>query len=180
MLYLHVFSRFIFYFFGTFLHESAHWIAAKLTFSYTPSSGFVEDEDINGNTYRKEVPGFTIIPKIKKDKVVYGHVLAVPRFKVAFIPIAMAPLVWWVALYYYLEYLEVLYLYVNYETIQIEFNYLSLFRMESILHIYVSLQLFWAGRLSSQDVKMIFVGLFSISSLIVILSLYAIRWAYFT
>jgi len=167
MLYIKVFLEFIFYLLGTFLHESAHWVGAILTLSYVPRKALIEEEDENGNKYKKEVAGFTIIPKIKKNHIVYGHVLSSPRIKAAFVIISIAPLVWLVALYYMLYTSGLLYFSVEDGNIYFALDYKSLFSSENLLIIYLSLQLIWAGTLSSQDIKMFFVGVFSISFLVI-------------
>lgn len=174
-LYIKVFFQFIFYLIGTFLHEFAHWTFAKLTFSETPSRATIEEEDENGNKIKIEVAGFTIIPKIKKDYVVYGHVLSIPKVNASLILISAAPLLWLVALYYLLfiyGYLEFL---VQDGEIYFSLNYKELFTFNNWLIIYISLQLLWAGTLSSQDVKMFFKGVFSpsfIIALFLFLSIY--------
>lgn len=173
-LYIKVFSQFIFYLIGTFLHESAHWIGAKITFSQTPSSVVVDEEDDNGNTYKKKVPGFTIIPKIKKDRVVYGHVYAIPKYNIFFTIIAAAPLVWFVALYYLLAYFGFVSIDVDNGLLLFQLDYKDLFQFHNWLIVYISLQLIWAGTLSSQDIKMFFNGVFSISFAVFVLIAFAI------
>jgi hypothetical protein len=159
---------------GTFLHEAAHWTAAKITLSETPSSAVIEEEDENGNKFKKNVPGFTIIPRIKKDYVVYGHVFSIPRINASLVLISAAPLVWLVALYYLL--LSYGFLYVSLENGKLFFNlnYQKLFILDNWLILYVSLQLIWAGTLSSQDIRMFFKGLFSPSFIAIALVLVGI------
>lgn len=167
MLHLKVFSQFLFYLIGTFLHEASHWFFAKLTLSRTPKTAIIEEEDENGIMQKKEVPGFTIVPKIKKDKVVYGHVYAIPLLRMFYIFIAAGPLIWIVALYYLL--IETGYLHVVEMTdgrTLLGFDYINFFSFENWLVIYLSLQLLWAGTMSPQDVKMFFKGMFSLSFLI--------------
>ena len=178
-LYIKVFGQFIFYLIGTFLHEAAHWIGAKLTLSSTPSRALIEDEDANGNKIQREVAGFTIIPKIKKDSVVYGHVVAMPKFKAAYILIALAPLIWVVALYYILNYYEFLYILIENGSFYTEFNFTDFFRVDNLLIIYISLQLIWASTLSTQDIKMFFIGVFSISFIVIALFLSALYCFYY-
>jgi hypothetical protein len=173
MLYIKVFSQFIFYLAGTFLHEIAHYIVAKLTFSTTPNEAFIEEEDRSGNKITKKVSGFTIVPRITKNQVIYGHVLAVPKFKIFYLPIAIAPLVWIVTLYYLLAYFGYLNIDITNGGIYIDFAYGSFFTFDNWILVYISLQLLWAGTPSSQDIKMAFSGLFSISSLAVTCVLYA-------
>ncbi|MBW6487542.1 hypothetical protein [Sulfurimonas sp.] len=167
-LYISVFTQFLFYLPGTFLHEAAHWIVAKLTFSHTPTKAIIEDEDENGNKIHKTVSGFTIIPKIKKDQVVYGHVLSIPKFDIALVFISAAPLVWIVALYYILSHYG--YISLGFENGNIYFSadYSSFFSLSNWLLIYIALQLIWASTLSSQDIKMFFKGVFSPSSFILL------------
>lgn len=166
-LYLKVFSHFAFYLFGTFAHEMAHWIVAKLTLSQTPSSAMIEEEDENGNIHKKMVAGFTIIPRITKTKVVYGHVLSIPRIQAAFVLIAIAPLVWYVALYYFLSYYNLLFIAIENGKIYLNFEYEAFLNYQNWLLLYISLQLLWAGKLSGQDIKVFFKGIFSISFLFI-------------
>lgn len=167
-LYISVFSQFLFYLPGTFLHEAAHWLVAKLTLSHTPSKAIIEEEDENGNKIKRVVSGFTIIPKIKKDQVIYGHVLSVPKFKAALTLISTAPLIWFVALYFLLTHYGYFTFLIEDGEAYFKINYLEFFRLENWFIIYLSLQLIWAGTLSSQDIKMFIKGLFSISSLAII------------
>ncbi|MFK5855523.1 MAG: hypothetical protein QM503_05285 [Bacteroidota bacterium] len=168
MIYIKVFSQFIFYLIGTFLHEFAHYTLAVATLSTVPKMATVEEEDVNGNKIQVQKKGFTIIPEIKTDKIVYGHVLAIPKLKVAFVLISIAPLIWIVVLYYMLAYFNYLNININNGNIYFEFNYIKFFVIKNWLIIYMSLQLLWAGTLSPQDMKMFFSGLFSISSLLII------------
>jgi len=173
-LYIKVFLQFIFYLIGTFLHEATHWIGAKTTFSQTPKSVVVDEEDDNGNTYKKKVSGFTIIPKIKKDRVVYGHVYAIPKYNMFYIIIAIAPIVWFVALYYLLAHYGFVTININKETLLFQLDYKSLFQFQNWFIIYLSLQLIWAGTLSSQDIKMFLNGIFSISFFVLLLGVFII------
>ncbi len=171
MIYFKVFLKFIFNFPGTLSHEIAHWIGAKLTFSKTPLFATIEETDSDGKEYNKRVLGFKIIPSIKEDRIVYGHVIAYPIYKMAYIIIAAAPLVWFYVLYLMLNYYGLLNLNIENGSVYMEFDFYSFFSFSNLLIIYLSLQLVWAGTLSSQDIKMFFVGVFSLSSLIVISSL---------
>ena len=175
MLYVKVFTQFIFYLLGTFLHEAAHWVGAKITLSKTPMTVVVEEEDEDGKKYNKKIYGFTIIPKIKKDKVVYGHVYAIPKYNIFYTIIATAPLIWYVVLYYMFKYFGFIDITIDKDVFFVSFNYHSFFQSENIFIIYLSMQLLWAGRLSSQDIKMFFTGFFSLSSIffiIITLSIY--------
>lgn len=160
-LYISVFSQFLFYLPGTFLHEASHWIAAKLTFSHTPSKAIIEEEDENGNKIQKVVAGFTIIPKIKKDQVVYGHVLSVPKLNAVMVLISVAPLVWLVVLYNLLSYYGYASMFFKNGNIYFNMDYSNFFVLKNWLLFYITLQLIWAGTLSSQDIKMFFKGVFS-------------------
>ncbi|MFA6195334.1 MAG: hypothetical protein WC656_01665 [Sulfurimonas sp.] len=169
-LYIKVFSQFLFYLIGTFLHEAAHWIAAKLTLSETPAIAVIEEEDINGNKFKKTVSGFTIIPRIKKDYVVYGHVFSIPRINASLVLISAAPLVWFIALYYLLLNCGFIFITIENGKIFLNFNYKEFFTPQNLLIIYISLQLIWAGTLSSQDIKMFFKGVLSVSFIIIFLA----------
>lgn len=63
---------------GTILHELAHYLAAKLTGS--------------------RVISFSLWPSVQNDTIQYGSVTAAYRYKVLMIPVAIAPLIWWVVL----------------------------------------------------------------------------------
>lgn len=163
MLYIKVFLEFIFYFIGTFLHEAAHYAAAKLTFCEVPDKAIIEEEDGEGNIVKRKISGFTIVPRINKNQIIYGHVIAIPRLNAAYTLVAIAPLIWIAALFYFLSASNMLFASFEKGYLSIEFNYREFFSFENILTIFISLQLLWAGTLSSQDIKMFFKGVFSLS-----------------
>jgi len=133
MIYIKVFSEFIFYFMGTFLHEAAHWVGAKLTLSRTPLFTTIEETDSNGNKFNKKVLGFKVIPSIKEDRIVYGHVIAYPIYKIAYIIIAVAPLVWFYVLYLILNNYGFLNLDIDKGFLSVQFDYYDFFSLNNLL-----------------------------------------------
>ncbi len=143
--------KIILYFPGTFAHEFAHWVCALLF----------------GST-----KGFNIIPRRDGDRLIFGSVRAAVRYKVFWIFIGAAPLVWWVALYMLLKYYLIMHSVIEAPKVSIV---LSLQRLPfpsvvDLLFLWLSTQLFWAGRLSMQDIKMCLAGLFSVSGAILIVA----------
>ncbi len=80
-------------------------------------------------------------------------------------PVALAPLIWWVVLYYFLLYFNIVELNVT-QDVYITISYEWLKDWNNWWIVYTILQLLWAGRLSDQDFKVFFTGLFSISGII--------------
>ena len=79
--------KFIFYFFGTCLHELAHYVAALLL---------------------GKAEGFSVIPKTEDTRFILGSVKSRVRYKVLSSFIAAAPLVWWAMLFFTLSHLHVI------------------------------------------------------------------------
>jgi hypothetical protein len=97
--------------------------------------------------------GFSVVPRISGDRVVLGNVQAGTRFKVQSTFIAMAPLIWWLILYLLLAHFT------------LSFGRFGSFSLVNIFLLWLTVQLLWAGRLSAQDIKTSFAGLFSLSGL---------------
>ncbi len=79
--------QFIFYFFGTCLHELAHYIAALLL---------------------GKAEGFSVIPRIEGAQFILGSVKSRVRYKFLSSFIAAAPLVWWAILLLIFSYLHII------------------------------------------------------------------------
>src|SRR5512135_454562 len=79
--------KFIFYFFGTCLHELAHYVAALLL---------------------GKAEGFSVIPMIEGKRFVLGSVRSAVRYKFLSSFIASATLVWWAILFLILLYLHII------------------------------------------------------------------------
>jgi hypothetical protein len=138
---------FIFYFIGTCLHELAHYVAALLL---------------------GKAEGFSVIPRIEGNRIVFGSVRSRVRYKFLASFIAAAPLVWWAILFLILLYLNIIRLRngipdIGYELIT---KKLRSFSFSDVFFLWVFVQMVWAGRLSVQDIKNVFRGIFSVSGLV--------------
>ncbi len=139
---------------GTTMHEFMHYIIAVLTFS--------------------KITNFSIIPKIEWEnkepiRIVYGSVEYVPKLKIFHIPINLAPLLLLpISLYilYSFGFINTLYDFKN-----ISFNYKPLFTLKGFLAFILAIEMFWGSRPSSQDLKNIMTGIFSVSFFITIVLL---------
>lgn len=158
---LKLIGKFIFYFFGTFLHELSHYTAAF-------SLGKPE--------------GFSLMPKIEGGSFIFGSVRYRVRYKALSSFIASAPLLWWVVLVRMLLYFKLIQMsgwipHLNYSLI---WQRLKAFSFSDGIFIWLFIQLLWAGRLSSKDIKNFFSGIFSVSGFVLIsaiaIVLYALRY----
>ncbi|MBS1127049.1 MAG: hypothetical protein H6Q93_1038 [Nitrospirae bacterium] len=146
-----LFCRSILYLFGTFLHEFSHFAVALF---------FGKPE------------GFSIVPRIESDTFIFGAVKARVKYKVLSVFIAAAPLIWWVLLLFMVKHV----LSASPETGMKGFNVsiilekLKTFSLHDAFSLWLASQLFWAGRLSRQDIKTCFSGIISPSGLILISS----------
>ncbi|HKN18456.1 MAG TPA: hypothetical protein VJW95_01565 [Dissulfurispiraceae bacterium] len=147
--------KIILYFPGTFAHELAHWACALLF----------------GST-----EGFNIIPRRDGDHLIFGSVSASVRYKAFGIFIGAAPLVWWVVLYMLLKYYIIMHAIIEAPKVYITFSFerFASPSLADLLFLWLITQLFWAGRLSAQDIKTCLAGLFSVSGAILIVSAGAI------
>jgi hypothetical protein len=138
--------KIVFLFVGTFLHELAHYAAALLF----------------GKPF-----GFSVVPRISGDRVVLGNVRAGTRLKVLSAFIAMAPLIWWFILYLLLAHFRVVHTTIDRPLVHftLSFGRFGSLSPVNIFLFWLAVQLLWAGRLSAQDIKTSFAGLFSLSGL---------------
>ena len=126
--------------------------------------------------------GFSLIPKIEGGSFIFGSVSYRVRYKVLSSFIASAPLLWWVVLVLMLLYFKLMQIsgwipHFNYSLI---WQRLKSFSLSDAIFIWFFIQLLWAGRLSSKDIKNFFSGIFSVSGFVLIsaiaLVLYALRY----
>ncbi len=144
--------KILFLFPGTFLHELSHYIAA-LVFG--------------------RPAGFSVVPRISGDSLIFGSVKAGTRFRVFSSFIAIAPLVWWLVLYLFLAHFRVMR--INRLTpgfdMTLSPGMMRFFSAGNLLLIWLAIQLLWAGRLSTRDIRTFFAGLFSLSGLFLVLTI---------
>jgi len=151
----------IFYLFGTFLHEIAHYGAASVL---------------------GRADGFSIMPRIEGDTFIFGSVRSRVRFKVLSSVVATAPVIWWAFLFLLLVHLQMIGMKGHIP--KIHFSVLSerirFFSLRDIFFLWLFIQMLWAGMLSLHDIKNFFKGLFSISGLLLITAataiIYSIRY----
>ena len=156
---LKLIGKFIFYFFGTFLHELSHYAAAF---------------------FMGKPEGFSLIPKIEGGSFIFGSVSYRVRYKVLSSFIASAPLLWWVVLVLMLLYFKLMQIsgwipHFNYSLIWQRFKSFSL---SDAVFIWLFIQLLWAGRLSSRDIKNFFSGIVSVSGLVLISAIALVLYAF--
>lgn len=148
--------KFIFFFVGTFLHELAHYLFALML-------GRAE--------------GFSVLPAIDGDKLVFGSVKSRTRYKVLSAFIASAPLIWWAVLVLLMIHLRLIIMRGS-GFPKIDFSLLSgrgrLFSRWDILFIWLFLQMLWAGRLSATDMKNFAKGFLSVSGIVFIAAIAAL------
>lgn len=146
-----LFCRSILYLFGTFLHEFSHFAVA---------------------VFLGRPEGFSIVPRIEGDTLIFGEVRARVRYKVLSVFIAAAPLIWWAFLLFMVKHV----LSASFVTAMQGFNITILlkklrsFSLHDAFSLWFASQLLWAGRLSKQDIKTCFSGIISPSGLILISS----------
>ncbi len=141
--------KFIFFFPGTLLHELAHYCAASL---------FGKAE------------GFSVRPKVEGNSFVFGSVRSRTRYRVLSSFIAIAPLLWWIALFFLLEYLRVIRRGsgipgINFGLVAGKLRHFSL---SDAFALWLFLQILWAGRPSLQDIKNFLTGFLSFSGLLLL------------
>jgi len=146
---IRLFFRAILYLCGTFLHESSHFAAALLL--------------------GKPV-GFSILPRIDGDSFIFGEVRARVRYKVLGVFIALAPLLWWVVLFFMLRHILPASLGPEWLNITTFLKKLKALSLRDVFPLWLAFQLLWAGRLSMQDLKTCLRGIVSPSGLFLILS----------
>jgi hypothetical protein len=147
-----LFLKFIFYFFGTCLHELAHYVAALVL---------------------GKAEGFSVFPKIEGDSFIFGSVKSRARYKVLTSFIAAAPLIWWGVLFFILRHLYIIRISNGMPEVQTDMTIkrIKSFSLPDLIYIWLFIQLLWAGRLSMQDIKNFFRGVFSVSGFVLISAL---------
>jgi len=139
---------YLFYLPGLILHEGSHALAALMTLS--------------------SIKEIKLFPNIQFEdngayRVTYGYVSSAVRFKASFMLIGIAPLFLWLIP----ANIVLTEGWISIDTMKIYWD--TILRMRNLPFIYLFLQIFWAGFPSSQDWKVFFVGLFSVSGLVLIL-----------
>lgn len=124
--------------------------------------------------------GFSLIPKIEGGSFIFGSVSYRVRYKVLSSFIASAPLLWWVVLVLMLLYFKLMQIsgwipHFNYSLIWQRFKSFSL---SDAVFIWLFIQLLWAGRLSSKDIKNFFSGIFSVSGFVLISAIALVLYAF--
>ncbi|MCC6346239.1 MAG: hypothetical protein IT388_03520 [Nitrospirales bacterium] len=139
----------LFYLTGSFLHELAHYIAALLL---------------------GKPEGFSLIPRKQGRRIIFGSVTASYTCKVYGSLIAAAPLIWWGVLYLILQHLGILQVFHGgprfHLTVSTERTGKSL--LYHLPFLWLALQLLWAGKLSSHDLREFVRGLLSPSGALLI------------
>jgi len=152
--------KFIFYFFGTCLHELAHYVAALLL---------------------GKAEGFSVIPRIEGTRFILGSVKSRVRYKVLSSFIAAAPLVWWAILFLTLLYLHIIQVRNGMPIISsgLVAKRLKSLSLSDLFLLWVFIQLLWAGHLSMDDLKNVVRGMLSVSGMVflsvVIILFYVVR-----
>jgi hypothetical protein len=149
MMKIKLFCKAILFFFGTFLHEATHFTAALLL---------------------GKPEGFSIVPRIDGASFIFGEVRARVRYKVLGVFISIAPLVWWVVLFFMVK--DILSASQGPDTqglsIAIFLEKLKSLSLLDVFPLWFASQLLWAGRLSMHDIKACFRGIASPSGLFLI------------
>ena len=138
--------KFIFYFCGTCLHEMAHYLAALIL----------------GKT-----EGFSVIPRIEGARFILGSVRSRVRYKFLSLFIASAPVVWWVVLFLTLLYLHIIQVRNGMPVISsgLVAKKLKSVSFSDLFYLWIFMQLFWAGRLSVEDLRNVLRGILSVSGI---------------
>ena len=154
-----LYCRSILCLFGTFLHEFSHFAVALFL-------GHPE--------------GFSIVPRREGDALIFGEVRARVRYKVLSVFIAGAPLIWWALLLIMVRHALPAYPGTDMQglNMSILLERLRSFSIRDVLCLWLVSQLFWAGRLSIQDIRVCILGIISPSGLVLI-SLAALMHQFF-
>lgn len=144
-----VLLKIIFFFFGTFLHELAHYLSAA---------------------FFGKAGGFSVVPKIEGDRLIFGSVTSRTKFKVLSSFIALAPLVWWVALLLIAMHFQLIKVSDRGPEINLDpaFNKIRTFCRWDFFYVWLYIQMGWAGTLSSADIKNFFGGFLSASGIVLL------------
>lgn len=147
----------VFFLPGTFLHELSHYIAALFLGS---------------------AEGFSIIPRRHGDSYVFGSVKSRTKFRILSSFVAAAPLVWWAVFVFLLIKSGLISeadgtLHYN---LRVVGDKIHSFNRNDILLLWLSIQLLWAGRLSSSDLINTIKGVLSPSGVFLIVSAGALMY----
>jgi hypothetical protein len=148
---LKLWAKALFFYSGTFLHETTHYIASILTLS--------------------RVTNFSLKPSVEYDKKTgrkigeqFGEVRFIPRVKALSFIIGLAPLSLWVLLWWILKETEFV---IAYES-SFQINYERVFDLEYAWVWFAMIQLIRSGFPSSADIRLSYMGLFSLSGIFMI------------
>lgn len=144
---------------GTFLHELAHLLAGMLL---------------------GRPAGFSILPRVQEDRVLFGSASVRVKYKVLGALVAAAPLLWWLVLYYTLL-KQSRVLQISRAAVRID-TALLLYKVQhpaasDLVLLWLGIQLLWAGRLSTADLKAVAAGLCSPSGALALGLLGALLYA---
>lgn len=163
-IYLYYITSSIFYFPAVFLHEMFHYFLALITGA--------------------SISSVVLFPKIhiEEDRsynITYGSVSFTPRIKVLGIIPALAPVLLWVVLYYFLDYNNIIRINFDMSILSIHMDIIKLLTVNNIWIIYVSWMLFWGAFPSRQDIKVALNYLFSISGFVFIVMLLVLGFMFY-
>jgi glycosyltransferase involved in cell wall biosynthesis len=144
---MRLFFKGIFYLFGTFLHELAHYCAAALL---------------------GKAEGFSIMPRIEDDSFIFGSVKSKVRYKIFSSFVAIAPLLWWAVLILAFIHFGLIGMSGRVPKVHFPmlFQKIRFFSFRDALFIWLSIQMIWAGMLSMRDIRNVLKGFFSFSGLL--------------
>lgn len=134
---------YVFYFPGLVLHEGSHALAALVTMSKITSI--------------KLLPSISFSPSSNAYTVTYGYVNSIGSYRVAYVLIGLAPIGLWLIPTYIAQQNG----WFDYHTLSIHWS--QFLRLQNWWFILLIIQITWAGTPSSQDWKVFFHGLFSVS-----------------
>lgn len=151
--------KFVFFFLGTFLHESAHYFFALLL---------------------GKAEGFSLLPRREGDNLVFGAVKSRTKFKVLSSFIAASPLLWWAVLFIMMVHFRIIRISGNMPRFDfgLAMRKIEHFSRWDFFYLWIFVQMIWAGKLSGADLKNFFRGFLSVSGLIFIIILAAIIYSY--
>lgn len=149
---------YVFYLPGLILHEGSHAIAAIITGSKIISI--------------KLIPSIEFAQNDKSYKVVYGYVNSIARLRAAYMVIGLAPFFLWLIPIFIMKSHH----WISIEPFGIDFKEMLQFR--NVWFFILLVQILWAGNPSSQDWKVFFYGLFSISTILIVSAILSI-YVYF-
>lgn len=145
---------------GTFLHEFAHYLSAVILGQAT---------------------GFSVMPRIERERIVFGSVTSRTRFRVFSSIIAVSPLVWWGVLAAVANHFGALEFRSGMPRLHLDPFRTKLlnFSTSDLFSSWLLLQIAWAGILSETDFRNFLKGLLSasgvIAALLMALAIYGMR-----